>query len=60
MTNQKPNMPKGRKEFPRAEMLACAKEARFEKAHGRDEIAKMWNDFAAKRLAQLGGLAARW
>ncbi len=60
MNHQKPQIKPTRKEFLRREMLACAHEARAARKWGEWFALPGWNEAAAKRLFQLGGMAARW
>lgn len=49
-----------RKEFLRREMLGCAKIARGCTKFGRTNEAALWNETAARRLFELGGMLANW
>lgn len=60
MQTQKPQIKPTRKETLRREFVCCVKESRAAIRHGEIDYAKEWQDMAARRLSQLGGLAARW
>lgn len=60
MNHQKPQIKPTRKQTLRRELVCCIKESRAAIRYGEADYAKEWQDMAARRLSQLGGLAARW